>query len=119
MRGYANVVKDAMEREKLAVTLQGLLGSCFDQFDKCVHSNTPQGFLSEDEFVRYTFCWNLEEEESRRLYRDIDREQTGRVTKEQYLLAAWDFYFNMYDHHTPGNNFWGTLRSPRGSALVL
>jgi hypothetical protein len=119
MRGYANVVKDANEREKLSVTLTELLGRCFEQFDHCVHGKEARGFLTEDEFVRFVYCWNLQDEEARALFHEIDAEKTGRVTKTQYLLTAWDFYFRMHDTHSAGNGFWGRLRKPRPSALVL
>lgn len=115
LRGYSGIVKDASARRDLCDTIQDLLGASFDMV---AEHGEHTGRMTEPQFISFVSCWNLNEQDGRQLFRDLDKDNMGIVTREQYLLAAWQFYFEMVDRKGPGNNFWGLLRKKNPSNLA-
>jgi len=107
-----------MARSRLCSTIEHLFTEFFCTFDRAVHGGEPRGHLTEPEFVAYAALWNLSPEDARTLFADVDADRTGRVTLEQYLLAAWDFYFCMDEHAGTGKNFLGVLQRKRISLVM-
>lgn len=115
MRGYTHIIKDAEARRSLVTTLEDLLGGCWDTFDKAYHGSdsTPDGEMSRQEFIDYKTCWNLSEAEAGALFDEVAGKGATSITKQQYLHAAWDFYFSMQPAQGAGQNFWGTLQQKK------
>jgi hypothetical protein len=110
LRGYTHIIKSPPARENLCHTIEDLLGGCFDTFDQVNNGGTAAGGMTQDEFVEYVRCWNLSEAEGKQLFMDIAGNGGERISRQQYLLAAWDFYFSMDEQPSPGDNFFGRVR---------
>jgi hypothetical protein len=89
IRGYTHVIKSPPARENLCHTLEALLGGCFDTFDEVNNGGTPTGSMTKAEFIEYQRCWNLTDVESAQLFADIAGKDATRISRQQYLLAAW------------------------------
>jgi hypothetical protein len=136
MRGYTHIIKSRSARAKLCETIEELLGGCFDLFD-AENRGQRTGSMNKPQFIDYVTCWNLSEAEAEQLFVDIvklectpslgvdiadgrrkglqdvgegDCQEDEQITRQQYLNAAWDFYFSMDDVPSAGMNFYGSLR---------
>ena len=113
IRGYTHVIKDPTARHELNKTIHSLLGATFDAFD-AASGGSGAGLMTRAQFVDYQGCWNLTEDEAIDLFNCVAGKSTEHITKAQYLLSAWDFYFGMDERAAgAGHKFWGRMRSTR------
>lgn len=127
LRGYTHTIKSTARRESLRHTLSSVLGEFFDAFDEARHGQLL-GHLTKQEFIAFHMRWNVSAAEAEQLFLDItgsprpgpqldgeviDDDPTITISKQDYMNAAWDFYFSMPDKkpYRPGTNFYGILRS--------
>lgn len=52
VHGYTHIIKRTAARQQLSVTLEDLLGGCFDFFDDTMHGQRT-GQMSREMFVSY------------------------------------------------------------------
>ena len=67
--------------------------------------------MDKQEFIEYQTCWNLTPDEAVCLFEAAAGRNAEKISREDYLLAAWDFYFGMDEAHPgPGAYFWGKVK---------
>jgi hypothetical protein len=118
LRGYTHIINNASARHNLAATLEDLLGGCWDTFESSYRDGKGlTGVMTKQQFADYVTCWNLSEDEAMKLFEEIAGEGAEGITREQYLLAAWDFYFSMdpSERRRGGHNFFGRLSDKKSS----
>jgi hypothetical protein len=117
MRGYTHIINNAGARRNLAATLEDLLGGCWDTFEHSYRGGeAATGAMSKQQFADYVMCWNLSEAEAKRLFEEIAGADAETIAREQYLMAAWDFYFSMDpSKRGTGDNFFGQLSVKKSS----
>jgi hypothetical protein len=118
IRGYTHIIKSSVARQNLSRTLEDLLGGCWDEFDRA-HSGTADGMMSREEFVDYQMCWNLSRAEAEKVFEEVAGRGAETITKKEYLLAAWDFYFSMQPGEGGGTNFYGNLKKRSSTHLTF
>lgn len=126
LRGYTRTIKSCRRRESLRQTLNSVIGECFDAYDEAQHGELL-GRLNKQEFISFHTRWNVSAAEAEQLFLDMTGQSkpgpqldgevtiadpTASVSKQDYMNAAWDFYFSMPDEkpYRPGTNFFGIVR---------
>ena len=67
--------------------------------------------MGREEFIEYQMCWNLTRDEAAKAFETAAGKNAAEITRDQYLRAAWEFYFGMDEAQGGAADFWGSLRT--------